>query len=707
MDFVNVPIENLDIKTKTINQKKVDIDLKYFLKNDIIIISSGTATGKTKDVAKKIKDILKHCPGCHVLSIVNLISLALEQLSTFSKEGFSTIRNYQKVDFKHFYNVNNKDLVICINSLEKIYKLDDEYFSNTILYIDEVNNLIETLTHNKTLDSCLNIIYACLIKLIKNAKKIILSDATINQNTLNLLLSRTSNNKTILIKNIHKKYDGINAIKYNDANDFLQSLKTKIRNKEYFLFGCDICSKITSFYSDLINEFPEQQADFILITSKTNFYITDADSQFKNKYVFYSPSITTGVSFVYAEMPQTQYIYISGQSVNPIGIYQMASRTRNMKELIYYCEDITPQKMKYQQQEELEITYKKLIETNEKILRLSQSINKYDETEIVENTYFKLFCYNDFLADIFKTGFLQHFQNILVNNGFGMSEVGETKNLNYSTKRKQKVLMDVIRDKEIRQFIEHVHEKEKQTEDEDTKGTILEIVRPEFNYELFLKRHEILGLQTEEDILKYQVLLQEEHSLTNLFNFQKLFRTDEYINEKISKNIQNCQKVKNLSNTYTKINLLRLFEKVYNIDRLDFNFTNISLVNNLTYDEIKLITNVYRSTKTDLSTIENIIKLYINMITNICGDLPIVISSRKGKKNIRVYTINTELLFDLITLTKLKNPYLKNYNKELIKKFTEIEPDIEPPEKCETPEEFIEVEETYNTYLFGKFGNKK
>ena len=173
MDFVNLPIENLDVKTKTINQKKVDIDLKYFFKNDIIIISSGTATGKTKDVAKKIKDILKHCPGCHILSIVNLISLALEQLSTFRKEGILSIQSYQKVDFKDFYSKNNKDLVICINSLEKIYKLDDDYFSNTILYIDEVNNLIETLTHNKTLDSCLNIIYKCLIKLIKNAKKII------------------------------------------------------------------------------------------------------------------------------------------------------------------------------------------------------------------------------------------------------------------------------------------------------------------------------------------------------------------------------------------------------------------------------------------------------------------------------------------------------------------------------------------------------
>jgi hypothetical protein len=76
MDFVNLPIENLDVKTKTINQKKVDIDLKYFLKNDIIIISSGTATGKTKDVAKKSKEILLHYPGCQILSIVNLISLA-------------------------------------------------------------------------------------------------------------------------------------------------------------------------------------------------------------------------------------------------------------------------------------------------------------------------------------------------------------------------------------------------------------------------------------------------------------------------------------------------------------------------------------------------------------------------------------------------------------------------------------------------------
>jgi len=96
------------------------------------------------------------------------------------------------------------------------------------------------------------------------------------------------------------------------------------------------------------------------------------------------------------------------------------------------------------------------------------------------------------------------------------------------------------------------------------------------------------------------------------------------------------------------------------------------------------------------------------MITHICGDLPIIISSQKGKKKIRVYEINKELIIDLLTLTKLKNPYLKTYNKELIKKLSGIEAEIRPPKQLETPEDYaaIESEGLYNTYLFGKFGNK-
>ena len=253
--------------------------------------------------------------------------------------------------------------------------------------------------------------------------------------------------------------------------------------------------------------------------------------------------------------------------------------------------------MNYESSESLEIKFKNMIETNDRLLRISQNINKNDDSEIVKNTYFKLFCYNEFLSNIFKTGFTQHFQNILNLNGFSLKELGENKTLEYSIKRKQKVLMDKIKADEISKFIKMVSNDEIDEEEDKTKDTFLEIIKQPINYELLLKRNEILGLQTNDDILKFQIFLQDDHSLSNFFNFQKLFRSEEYIDAKIEINNKNCQKVKNLTNTYTKINLLRRIEEVYKIDRLDLTFKNISIEKTMKKDEIEFISIIFRSKK--------------------------------------------------------------------------------------------------------------
>ena len=95
-----------------------------------------------------------------------------------------------------------------------------------------------------------------------------------------------------------------------------------------------------------------------------------------------------------------------------------------------------------------------------------------------------------------------------------MSEIGETKNLNYSIKRKQKVLMEKIKDNEIDQFIGIVHEevtdKQAKEMEESIKGTFLEILGPGHNYEFVLKRHKILGSPTKDDISKFKIFLQDE-----------------------------------------------------------------------------------------------------------------------------------------------------------------------------------------------------
>ena len=66
--------------------------------------------------------------------------------------------------------------------------------------------------------------------------------------------------------------------------------------------------------------------------------------------------------------------------------------------------------------------------------------------------------------------------------------------------------MEQIKDDEINEFISIVYD-EKIID--DVKGTIFEIVRPDLNYELFLKRHEILGFQTKDDDLKYKMFFFE------------------------------------------------------------------------------------------------------------------------------------------------------------------------------------------------------
>ena len=64
------------------------------------------------------------------------------------------------------------------------------------------------------------------------------------------------------------------------------------------------------------------------------------------------------------------------------------------------------------------------------------------------------------------------------------------------------------------------------------------------------------------------------------------------------------------------------------------------------------------------------------MVKHICGDIPIINIDRTGKKRIRVYSLNIDTVKELISLTKLKNPYFNNYNIELIKKMTNIKPEI-------------------------------
>ena len=79
----------------------------------------------------------------------------------------------------------------------------------------------------------------------------------------------------------------------------------------------------------------KKKKKFLLITSKTAFKITNANEQFKNMFVFYSPSIVNSVDFS-SLTPQNAYLYFNSLTINSQSMFQQATRTRNIKTLKFY-----------------------------------------------------------------------------------------------------------------------------------------------------------------------------------------------------------------------------------------------------------------------------------------------------------------------------------------------------------------------------------
>jgi hypothetical protein len=699
--MIELPIENLNIPTITIDQNKLDIDIRHFINNDVIIIHSGTATGKTKDVSKKLSELKKieTYKDCKILSIVNLISLSEEQIKTF-RDNSLDLKDYK--DNINDFSDNNG--VICINSLYKLQQISKYDLSNVILYIDEVEDLIKTITHGDTLNNVLNLVYLFLIKLIKNCKKIILSDATINSNTKNLISSRKDNNKIIYIKNINKKFANIQAIKNKSEIDFIKNLEKCIKNNEYFLFGCDSCERITSIFNDLVEKYPEKKESFILKTSKSAFKITDACTDFNDKFVFYSPSITTGVSFIKTDKTQTQFLYItSNPQIDIIACYQMSSRTRNMKNLTYFTETPKPREMRFKTLEECETHYRNLMSTSEKVLRLSKSINEDDETSIVNNSFFKMYCYYEYVKSIYFTDYIGHFEKILKNNGFELSTIGEEDKLK-SLRAKRKLESDLCKLTKIDEYIQIKFvefETEEQVEEYHKAGLTGDM-------KLIDTRSEILNLAEEDHIRKYDFLLLDDYKFKAFFNATQLFKTRKYIKKKIAEKQEDTNLLILQNSIFPKIELLYQIENFYKIQRFGIKYKGLILEENenkngfkeieMKFDELKDeykpeeeinddIKTLYKeyfsqrkSGKHKFNTKYEIIKSYVHMIKSIIHDISIsfdIITEKKGtKRNDRTYKyyLDVNSLIRFITLCQLTNSKLRNYDTELIETLTKIKP---------------------------------
>jgi hypothetical protein len=168
--------------------------------NDTIVLQSCCGTGKTYSVAKYIAESKDK-----VISIINRKSLLTAQIKEFNDKGLD-LSNYEN---KETYDLNENS-IICINSIMKYSRQSDDQFKDFVVYVDEINSFLETLSHSSILTKDVKLVYETLMRIIKNCKKLIVSDHTMTDAVFHLFKNKKSK-RTIYIKNNYQKFKGVHA----------------------------------------------------------------------------------------------------------------------------------------------------------------------------------------------------------------------------------------------------------------------------------------------------------------------------------------------------------------------------------------------------------------------------------------------------------------------------------------------------------------
>ena len=475
------------------------------------------------------------------------------------------------------------------------------------------------------------------MQIVKKCHKIIVSDATINENTFNFLKTRTNDKRGFII-NEFQKYKDTPAIKYNDESAFLNQIRTNMKNNEYFLFGSDWNGRVTDFYNLMQEEFEDKKDDMLLITSDTNFKVGNASEQFKNKFVFYSPSITTAVDFSIDEK-QDVFIYLSGKSILPSGTFQQTTRTRNIRNLYYYSV-ATPKKIEFNSPQELDEAYKSFTKTSAKVNEVCISMDENDEDKLIENTFYKLYTYNEYLIDCYESNKNLHFRNILKDNGFILSTVGKQKQLSKDVLDQMKEITENIESDLFDEFLTN-------TKSDDIKFKNLK------------ERIEILSIP-EDKLTTYKDVVINKNTFENHFNTIRLLKSKEYIQHRINKLTNTSFNVKVINSTFTKLSLLHKIIEPNNILTV---FTSDTINYNIDDDIFNMIKKLYRCSKSKPTDKEEYILLITTMIKHLTyKDLIETDVKKSNKTRTYTYSLNEEYLKHHIELDKYANNNYVNYD---------------------------------------------
>jgi hypothetical protein len=610
---------------------------EHFQKYDTIIIQSNPGTGKTTNIAEYVYKYNTDNEAT-IISISALISLINQHIKSFC--------NVNMKSYENKFDVGD-NVAICINSLMKLSKMTDKQLGKTILYIDEISSFL-MLTHNSTLEYIVKPVYELLIKFVKKCKKLIVSDALINDQCIDFCELRGTRIK-LFVKNLYPKHKNIKAIKIKQKMDLINKLLDKCQKNEYFLFASD-SKKIVKMYYDLcISKFKEDDnRKYVLITRDSNYTPKNVNDEWKDKFIFYSPKVVYGVDYTIDQMEDV-FIYIQGKTLSPPLLFQQSTRCRNMSNLYYmfgYDIDktlVTKHKCRYDSLSDCENKFTQYIETNNKINDVCRILDENDNYKFIKNSFFKLFVKNEYMIDCYNSNKFYYFEKILIDHEFILSNFNEQFNVNF----------DIPVVKLVDEFNDYINAIDKNL----------------IQYDTINKRIKLLNLPDDLKIVeKYKEVISNEHKFNEHLNIIRFLKTDEYIEHKLNNVIEQSFNVTYISNIYNKIKLLRHLMNQFQVEYFNIKYDKPNLKEiKLDDKQWELFKKLFRITKDKPKNHYELIIMIVGMIKHItCPQICDMTRYKHNKERYVMHELNFETIKYHIDLNKFSDIEQMHFHKQIL-----------------------------------------
>ena len=140
-----------------------------------------------------------------------------------------------------------------------------------------------------------------------------------------------------------------------------------------------------------------------------------------------------------------------GESILPTSSFQMIARTRNMKDLTHFCVEKKSKEYKYKDLDDV----KQFMKNEQNVTNMYMTcsyLDVMDNLKFSENSFFNLYCFNEYVKDIYEQNKTEHLKNILYMNGFKCSQMVDEIPSQLSKKLKSD-MKDVVGDFAQKRFL--------------------------------------------------------------------------------------------------------------------------------------------------------------------------------------------------------------------------------------------------------------